>query len=429
MASENVPENSLHQNALSGTSSAMVYTSFCSRSVWRSSGAAVAFVWRCRGGSLTLPWRSRARLRWVCMADTLRIRSQAAHGSVIGQWWVTRGSHIGRSHVSHTSDTRHTHVERTSVARRPLVADVADLGQPCACPGPHIAVYGHPIRGAGKCAAGVRKVGGVRPAVVALAVILVLGSSLAPARSQPRPVATQGVPAQVRPEALETGAPSFTMPTVAGSLFPSAPVSGPSSSSGGAAGDGSGTLGTMLAQSWGARASDAAQIVGVTPVSLASACVMESGCRTNPDGSGTISGTFQMLDSTYTAMMASALARNPQLANGITPGLTGKSDPYTQSVAAAEYLRQGAEALRSPSIPDPTVLDVRGFYNFGPALAPSIARASDSVLMSDAATGLTAKQYAANGINPASTTVGQWRAGVVKQLGSAAQAYVLATRP
>lgn len=276
MASENVPENSLHQNALSGTSSAMVYTSFHCRSLWRFPGGSLALPWRWSGASLALLWRSPVRLRWVCMAETLQ----------------------GRTYVWDTSGTRSAYADHTSGIRRSLVTDGSDIGHGCPCPGPHVAVLCRPGRGRAICAAGVRKVGTVWPAKMMLGLALGLGLASGAAWSQPRPTSWQGVPAQVRPEAAETGAPAFTTPTGTGSLFPTAPASGPSSSSGGATGDGSGTLGTMLAQSWGARASDAAQIVGVTPVSLASACVMESGCRTNPGGSGTISGTFQMLDST-----------------------------------------------------------------------------------------------------------------------------------
>jgi len=85
---------------------------------------------------------------------------------------------------------------------------------------------------------------------------------------------------------------------------------------------------------------------------------MESGCSSNPASNGTISGTFQMRDDTFTTMIRSALARDPNLAANIVPGLAGKLDPATQSIAAAEYLRQGAVVLQSTNLANPCVLDV-----------------------------------------------------------------------
>ena len=136
-----------------------------------------------------------------------------------------------------------------------------------------------------------------------------------------------------------------------------------------------------------------------------------------------------MRDDTYTAMINSALARNPGLAGKIDTGLAGKLDPANQSIAAAEYLRQGAEYLQARDVRNPTVLDVRGYYNFGPGNAAAIAQASDGDLMSDQIRGLSAVQLKANGIDPATTTVGRWRASVINKIGtSAANSPVLLAR-
>ncbi|MGI4827430.1 MAG: hypothetical protein ACRYFU_04455 [Janthinobacterium lividum] len=132
-----------------------------------------------------------------------------------------------------------------------------------------------------------------------------------------------------------------------------------------------------------------------------------------------------MLDSTYNAMLANAVVHDPDLSASIISGSSGKLDPVTESIAASEYLREGAVAIKSPNIPNPTVLDVRGYYNFGPANAASIANSPDSALMSDAAPNLTAAQYKANGIVPTTTTVGDWRASIVSKIGSAASVNVL----
>ncbi len=135
-----------------------------------------------------------------------------------------------------------------------------------------------------------------------------------------------------------------------------------------------------------------------------------------------------MLDSTYTAMMNSALARNPSLAASIVPGLAGKLDPATESIAAAEYLRQGAVSLQGNNVSNPTVLDVRGYYNFGPGPAAAVAQAPTGSYMSDLVS-LSPAGYKGNGIVPGVTTVGDWRANVANKIGaSAASAPVLLSR-
>ena len=190
---------------------------------------------------------------------------------------------------------------------------------------------------------------------------------------------TGGPPLLPIPQFLETGLPTYTMP-VGRPSEPSPPAGGGGSTDPGGSGTGTGGTGdgadspsmaAMTGRSWGAAAAQNAETVGVTPVSVAATCMIEAGgCQTNPGipgANGTINGTFQMTDATYRDMMASALARNPSLAATVVPGLAGKLDPATQSIAAAEYQRQGAVYLQAHDIANPTVLDVRGYYNFGPA--------------------------------------------------------------
>ncbi len=248
-----------------------------------------------------------------------------------------------------------------------------------------------------------------------------------PVCADPVPETMNGVPLLPIPTYEEVGLPSFTMPSgTPRTTDPNTPSS-PDKPGGGGSGDGSDSpaMTTMMSRSWGAAASQNAETVGVTAVSVAATCIMESGCSSNPASNGTISGTFQMRDDTYTSMLNSALARDPNLAANIVPGLAGKLDPATQSIAAAEYLRQGAVALQAANVPNPSVLDVRGYYNFGPGNASGIALAQNSAVMSDVVS-LTAGQYKANGIIPGVTTIGQWRASVTAKIGeTAAQAPVL----
>lgn len=270
------------------------------------------------------------------------------------------------------------------------------------------------------------------PRTVALLLAVRFFVAAGPVLADVRPQVMDGVPLLPIPTYEEVGLPPFTMPTGTPSAGTDTPPGDTGTSTGdGTAADGadSTAMGVMMSRSWGEAAAANAEMVGVTRVSVASTCTIEAGgCQTliRP---GSISGTFQMRDDTYTAMINSAVARNPSLAANIVPGLAGKLDPATQSIAAAEYLRQGAEYLQVHDVQSPRVIDVRGYYNFGPGNAVSIARASDADLMSDQIRGLTAVQLRANGIEPEATTVGQWRASVTNKIGaSAANAPVLLAR-
>lgn len=151
---------------------------------------------------------------------------------------------------------------------------------------------------------------------------------------------------------------------------------------------------------------------------------MESGCQ-NVSGTGSVAGAFQMTASTFTAMINAAVAQNSALASQIVPGLAGQMDPATESIAASEYLLQAAQQLQAAGISNPTVLDARPFYNFGPANAVAVAQANDNQLMSALLPNLTPAQLRANGITAGQTTVGQWRATVSSTMGSAANQSVL----
>lgn len=264
-----------------------------------------------------------------------------------------------------------------------------------------------------------------RTAAAALAVLW----AAAPASADVYPETMNGVPLLPIPTFEEVGIPPFTMPTGTLSTPPQPPD--PPATNGNPATDGSDSaaMASMMSRSWGEAASQNAEAVGVTAVAVASTCTLESSCTANPGGTGTISGAFQMTDSSFTASLNAALAHDPNLAANVVPGLAGKLDPATQSIAAAEYLRQGAEYLQAHDVPNPSVLDVRGFYNFGPGNAAAVAGAADSDVMSYQVAGLTAAQFRANGVTPGVTTVGEWRASVTSRIGaSAANSPVILTR-
>jgi hypothetical protein len=174
----------------------------------------------------------------------------------------------------------------------------------------------------------------------------------------------------------------------------------------------------------GASAEQSAEALGVNASALAATCVVESGCE-NLAGTGSIAGAFQMTSATYESSIAAALAQDPSLASEVVPGLAGQSDPATEAIAAAEYLKEGAESLESQGVVDPTALDVRGYYNFGPTGGDEIANAPDDETMAEALSGTSAATLAKNGVSQ-TETVAQWKASVAAKMGSAANATALA---
>lgn len=255
------------------------------------------------------------------------------------------------------------------------------------------------------------------------AALLLWGSA---ALADPQPQTLSGVPQQIIPEVGEAGLPAFTMPTGGGSIGSTSPgtgAPGAANSGGAGASTDSSALDTMLGTAWGASAQQSAQALGVNASALAATCVVESGCQ-NVAGTGSITGAFQMTSATYQSSLAAALAQDPNLAANIVPGLAGQSDPATQAIAAAEYLKQGAQYLENNGVASPTALDVRGYYNFGPQGGDAIANAQDSDSIANALSMYTPAQLAENGIT-GGETVGQWRSSVASKMGSAAGAPVL----
>ncbi|MCW2318889.1 hypothetical protein M2322_004458 [Rhodoblastus acidophilus] len=243
-------------------------------------------------------------------------------------------------------------------------------------------------------------------------------------------VIPQGLPVQIKPTYTEPGLPAFDFSggsSLDGGSGGGNGGGGDDDGGSGGADAGGAALDTMNAQSWGAQASTAASAMGVNASALAATCVMESGCKNSGAGSGSsASGVWQMIDSTYNADIAGAIALNPSIASNITAGLDGKMDPATQAYAAAYELRQDALILQKNGISNPTVLDTRTLYQFGQQGGLAVAQASDSDNLSSLLT-LTPSQLATNGIS-SNTTVGQWRQTITSKLGLSASQVVLAQK-
>ena len=241
----------------------------------------------------------------------------------------------------------------------------------------------------------------------------------------PRPALAQvdatlnGAPIQVQPYVPEPGVPNFTVPM--GTLNPPPPT-GTGGTGPGSGGNftGSEPLTTMMGTPWGIQAVGNAQSLGLNASALAATCVLESGCQNIPGG--TYTGAFQMGTAAYQEGIAQAEAIDPSIASQVVSG-DGRNDPTSAAIAASGYILQGAQSLQTNGIADPTVLDVRSYFNFGPSAGTQIALASADNPMSSF---LSAAAMQQNGIT-SNESVGQWRSSITSKIGTAASQSVFST--
>jgi hypothetical protein len=180
----------------------------------------------------------------------------------------------------------------------------------------------------------------------------------------------------------------------------------------------------MLAQSWGNSAIANAQALGVNPSALAATCVIESGCGADDgDGDGA-QGPFQMYPVAFQEGLQTALAADPSLADSIVQGSAGMNDPTTEAIAASGYLMEANQSLVSAGISDPSVIDARGYYNFGPSYGAQLAIADPDEPIANVLNGMSQSALAQNGISPGET-VGQWQTSVSSKIGNAAGQSIL----
>jgi hypothetical protein len=209
-----------------------------------------------------------------------------------------------------------------------------------------------------------------------------------------QPVTLNGPPVQLQPYVSEPGVPTVTVtlgaPNPFGGLDGGGGADGedgadPADGAGngglgsGGSGGSSDALNTMLGTRWGAQAAAAAQSLGVNASALAAICVVESGCGANVGSGSGAQGVFQMFPAAFQEGINTALAANPELAPQIVQGAAGMNDPVTEAIAASGYLMQANQALQNAGIANPTVVDARGYYNFGPSAGTLIAQAPGSV--------------------------------------------------
>ncbi|MBR0664696.1 hypothetical protein GXW71_10065 [Roseomonas hellenica] len=257
-------------------------------------------------------------------------------------------------------------------------------------------------------------------AALFIASLLVAGG----AWGQAGPVRMNGVPEQIIPRVFDVGLGSFEIVPGTGVVVGGTPAPGAGGGEGMPAGA-SAALDVMSGRSWGDAASQHATLVGVNPSALAATCMVESGCQNVAARDGSrIRGAFQMYDPTFESGLTRAVGYNPALQGAIQRGVDGSMDPANQAISAAATIRSEAERLQRAGISNPTVLDVRGGYNFGSGYTIPLAQADGGQLMRDVLDGYTPAQLAANGISP-TTTVADWRSTVSARMGDAALQPVL----
>ena len=235
-----------------------------------------------------------------------------------------------------------------------------------------------------------------------------------------------GAPIQMQPFVVEPGAPTVTVnpgtPNPFGGLDGGdGSGSGSGSGTGGGSSGSSDALSTMLGTPWGASADANAQAVGVNASALAGMCVVESGCNANTSANGSYVGAFQMGTAAFQDGLKTALAADPSLSSQIVQGSAGMTDPTTEAIAASGYLLQANTAMQNAGVSNPTALDARAYYNFGPTYGVYVAQAQPTATMSSI---LPASYLAGNGIS-STETVSQWQASVAAKMGSASGQTIL----
>lgn len=266
----------------------------------------------------------------------------------------------------------------------------------------------------------------IRRTLVILMVPAISSNSVATSYAQTITV-PNGVPQGPIPTYEEVGVGGFAFPSSGGSRTIGSDGSTVTTSPTNSGAD-SASLQKMYSASWGYQAGQNAETVGITSDALASACVLESGCQNQQSvaGKSGITGAFQMMQSTYDQEIAKAVAAHPELAEQVSSTSDGQHDPAVQAIAAAQYIKDGAESLQRNGVSNPNSVDVRGYYNFGPASGIALAKAADSDNMAATLKNnrLSAADLAKNGIS-LTETVGEWRSAVASKLGSSATNGVL----
>ena len=192
------------------------------------------------------------------------------------------------------------------------------------------------------------------------------------AKAQPSPSSWQGVPAQVIPQAYETGAPAFTTPAGSSSFMGN---SGSSAGGGGSAdasvtGDGGSSYQNMMSQSYGQTALDTSTQIGNNPNAVAAFGQLESGFQNIPtaNGSSSATGPWQITTPTW----------NEYVSKYNLPYTSAdRTNPQAQAVVSNYIIKDYASSVSSVTNAPATIGQTYGAYVFGPQSGGRLAAATD----------------------------------------------------
>lgn len=227
-----------------------------------------------------------------------------------------------------------------------------------------------------------------------------------PVFAQPAPTTWQGVPPQVIPQAIETGAPAFATPGGRSSL-----PGGSGDGTGGTTvtGGGGSSLQNLLSQSYGQIAYDTAQQIGNNPNAVAAFGQLESGFQnvSTANGSSSATGPWQITSGTWNDYVNKY---------NLPYTAADRTNPVAQAVVSnyiiKDYSGQVSGATGSPA----TVEQAYGAYVFGVQGGSRLALATDpNAPMSNY---ISAQGLANN--NMTGWTVGQFNNRVTSKIGSIA---------
>ena len=252
------------------------------------------------------------------------------------------------------------------------------------------------------------RTGGRIAFAVAMAAVVV-GHGM-PALADLSPSSYTGVPAQVIPQAVETGAPSFTTPTGGGSFMGNT-GSGPSTGTGSGgtySGGGGASLDQMMAQSYGQTAYNTAQQLGLNPDAVAGIGQIESGFRNvaTSNGSSSATGPWQITSGTWSDYVSKY---------NLPYTAADRTNPDAQAVVAPYIIKDYASAVSTALGQPATVQQAYGAYLFGPGGGSRIATADSGAPMSQF---VSSTQLSNN--NMVGWTVGQYNSAIAGRLGSVA---------
>lgn len=232
------------------------------------------------------------------------------------------------------------------------------------------------------------------------------------ALADPAPSNWSGVPAQVIPSNLETGAPTFTTPTGSGSATGTQGSTGEGTSTGSSGsaytGGGGAAMTNMMAQSYGQTAYSTAQQVGNNPEAVAGIGQLESGFRNvaTANGSSSATGPWQVTSGTWSDYVNRY---------NLPYSASDRTNPDAQAVVANYIIKDYAAGVSNSTGASATVEQTYGAFVFGPGAGNRMALADRSAPLSNFVSAQALSNNSMTG-----WTVGQFYSRVESKLGGTA---------